>query len=106
MAGDQLVHSGYLQALACLALGLRLDRVLCYTETPLYHPQPSRGEGRADRLGGLSGDNEEKVKKSYLRVISYNYSDVSVPHNKCRQLLSLLLLLMIVVHWLPCKLAL
>ena len=86
MAGDQLVHSGYLQALTCLALGLRLDRVLCYTDTPVYHPQPSRGEGRSDRLGGLSGDNEGKVGKSYVPVISCNYNDASVPHDKCRRL--------------------
>ncbi|KAF0297934.1 putative E3 ubiquitin-protein ligase HERC1 [Amphibalanus amphitrite] len=42
MAGDQLVHSGYLQALTCLALGLRLDRVLCYTETAAHERQPQR----------------------------------------------------------------
>ena len=51
MAGDQLVHSGYLQALACLSLGLRLDRVLCYTETAAFEPRPPRGEGG----GGASG---------------------------------------------------
>ena len=58
MAGDQLVHSGYLQALTCLALGLRLDRVLCYTETPDYQPQPNRGKCELDMYssGGFIGN--------------------------------------------------
>ena len=44
IAGDQLVHSGYLQALAQMALGLNLDRVICYQPVPVYCSQLQRGE--------------------------------------------------------------
>ncbi|KAG8144816.1 hypothetical protein E2320_013235 [Naja naja] len=45
VCGDQLVHSPYMQCLASLAVGLRLDRLLCSPPVPPHHqaclPDPS-----------------------------------------------------------------
>uniref|UniRef100_T1JES7 HECT-type E3 ubiquitin transferase n=1 Tax=Strigamia maritima TaxID=126957 RepID=T1JES7_STRMM len=43
VSGDQLVHSTHLQCLCSLALGLNLDRLLCYPAHPPHH-QPVKGE--------------------------------------------------------------
>ncbi|XP_028827463.1 probable E3 ubiquitin-protein ligase HERC1 isoform X1 [Denticeps clupeoides] len=37
MAGDQLVHSAFLQSLASLAVGLSLDQLLCRLPVPPHH---------------------------------------------------------------------
>lgn len=37
MAGDQLVHSPFLQSLASLTVGLNLDQLLCRPPRPLHH---------------------------------------------------------------------
>ncbi|XP_035245722.1 probable E3 ubiquitin-protein ligase HERC1 isoform X2 [Anguilla anguilla] len=39
-AGDQLVHSGFLQSLASLIVGLSLDQLLCRQPTPAHHASP------------------------------------------------------------------
>ncbi|XP_030623810.1 probable E3 ubiquitin-protein ligase HERC1 [Chanos chanos] len=37
MVGDQLVHSAFLQSLACLTVGLSLDQLLCRQPRPPHH---------------------------------------------------------------------
>ncbi|KAK3097022.1 hypothetical protein FSP39_005665 [Pinctada imbricata] len=37
VSGHQLVHSVYLQSLSALAIGLNLDKVLCYSPEPPHH---------------------------------------------------------------------
>ncbi|KAJ8338960.1 hypothetical protein SKAU_G00357460 [Synaphobranchus kaupii] len=39
-AGDQLVHSAFLQSLASLTVGLSLDQLLCRQPTPAHHASP------------------------------------------------------------------
>lgn len=39
-AGDQLVHSAFLQSLASLAVGLCLEKHLCRYPRPPHHPCP------------------------------------------------------------------
>lgn len=39
-AGDQLVHSAFLQSLASLTVGLSLEKHLCYYPHPPHHPSP------------------------------------------------------------------
>ncbi|XP_067667414.1 probable E3 ubiquitin-protein ligase HERC1 [Haliotis asinina] len=37
LSGEQLIHSLYLQCLASLAVGLSLDKALCFSPQPLHH---------------------------------------------------------------------
>lgn len=39
-AGDQLIHSAFLQSLASLAVGLCLEKYLCRYPHPPHHPCP------------------------------------------------------------------
>lgn len=41
VAGDQLVHSAFLQSLACLAVGLSLEEHLCHYPCPPHHANPN-----------------------------------------------------------------
>ncbi|XP_051907348.1 probable E3 ubiquitin-protein ligase HERC1 isoform X3 [Hippocampus zosterae] len=40
VAGDQLVHSAFLQSLACLAVGLSIEEHLCHYPCPPHHANP------------------------------------------------------------------
>ncbi|XP_072518712.1 probable E3 ubiquitin-protein ligase HERC1 isoform X2 [Salminus brasiliensis] len=55
MAGDQLVHSGFLQSLASLAIGLSLDQLLSRQPVPPHHIGSSTGP---ETTGGPSAQSE------------------------------------------------
>jgi E3 ubiquitin-protein ligase HERC1 len=43
VSGQQLVHSSFLQYLAVLAVGLNLEKALCYSPVPPHHCQNTTG---------------------------------------------------------------